>query len=162
VNLALRAVGIGFLADEESTRSQPDSIPHALVRSYGFVRYLRNLAKLFPAALPLVGVWRRPHQRAEGGGEIALGGKAQLLAHVRDPAPGIGQEVFGPLHPLVEQILMRAQPGALLEEAAEVGGGGRRCPCATVRWCVVPTGLVGSCRQTGGVRTLAAGAPLFR
>jgi hypothetical protein len=84
--------------------------------------YLWNLAKLFPAGLPLVGAWRRPYPRAEGGGEVALVGKAQSLAHVRDPAPGVGQEVFGPLHPLPQQMLMRAQPGALLEQPTEVLG----------------------------------------
>jgi hypothetical protein len=85
-------------------------------------KFLESCDFLWPAALPPVGAWRRPHQLAEDGGEVALGGKAQPLAHVRDPAPGVGQEVFGTLHPLVEQILMRAQPGALLEEPAEVVG----------------------------------------
>src|ERR671922_1809524 len=47
--------------------------PHARVRSYGFMRYLRNLATfLLPAALPLGFSWRHPHQRAEDGGEMAL------------------------------------------------------------------------------------------
>src|SRR5688572_33487379 len=91
--------------------------PHALVRSYGFVRYCRNLATfLFPAALLPVCSWRHPHHCVEGGGEMALVGKAQGAAHLRDLAPGVGQEVFGPLHPLMEQILMRAQPRALLEQ----------------------------------------------
>jgi hypothetical protein len=48
---------------------------------------------------------------------MALVGKSQCVAHLRDLAPGVGQEVFGALHPLVEQILMLAQSGALLETA---------------------------------------------
>jgi hypothetical protein len=53
---------------------------------------LGNLAIfLWPAALPLVGAWRRPYQLAEDGGKVVLGGKAQPLAHVRDPAPAIQQ-----------------------------------------------------------------------
>ena len=64
----------------------------ARVRSIGFLRNLRNLATfVFPATLPLVGAWRHPHRRVEDGGEMALGGKAHLLAHVRDPAPEVGQ-----------------------------------------------------------------------
>jgi hypothetical protein len=48
---------------------------HAIVRAFGFVRYLGNLAIfLFPAALPLVFSRCRPHQRAEDGGEGALDG----------------------------------------------------------------------------------------
>jgi hypothetical protein len=38
------------------------------------MRYLWNLAKLFPAALPPVGAWRRPHRRAKDGGEVAQDG----------------------------------------------------------------------------------------
>jgi hypothetical protein len=48
--------------------------PHAIVRSSRFMRYFWNLAKLFPAALPLVGAWHRPHRRAADGGEGALDG----------------------------------------------------------------------------------------
>jgi hypothetical protein len=49
--------------------------PHTLMRYFRFMRYLGNLATFsFPAALPLVGAWRRPHRREEDGGEVALNG----------------------------------------------------------------------------------------
>jgi hypothetical protein len=53
---------------------------------------------------------------------MALVRKAQGVAHRRDLAPEVGQEGFDTLHPLPQQILMRAQPGALLEQPAEVLG----------------------------------------
>jgi hypothetical protein len=40
---------------EESTRAQPHSIDTPLVRSYQFVRYLRNLASFY---LPLRCLWQ--------------------------------------------------------------------------------------------------------
>jgi hypothetical protein len=43
--------------------------------------------------MPLVDPWRQTNQRAEDGGEMALARKAQLKAHLRDPPPGIGQEL---------------------------------------------------------------------
>jgi hypothetical protein len=60
--------------------------PHTLMRSFGFMRYFGNLATfLFPAALPLVGACRHPHQRAEGGGKMALGGDGIGKASLKTP-----------------------------------------------------------------------------
>jgi hypothetical protein len=43
-------------------------------------------------------------------------------------------------------------------QSSPVRHGQRLRPCATVGGCVVPRGLVGSRRQTGGAQAVAAGA----
>ena len=75
-----------------------------------------------PLALLPVLAGRGAHPAMEGGGEMALVLKGQGVAHLRDPAPGAGQQLLGALDPLPQQILVRAQPRALLEQPAEVVG----------------------------------------
>jgi hypothetical protein len=53
---------------------------------------------------------------------MALVREAELVTHLCDPAPGVGQKLLGALDPLPQQILVRAQPGPLLEQPAEVEG----------------------------------------
>ena len=112
--------------------------PHAMVRSSRFLRYLWNLAKFLPAALPLVGAWRRPHRRAEDGGEVALDGDGRSYMSIRLIARHIERLCIlggllseqGPFHP-------GPRPGALgimsfssrghVHEAGAVSRRGDRC-----------------------------------
>jgi hypothetical protein len=73
-----------------------------------------------PVLLPVL-ARGQAHPLVEEGGEVALVGKAQLLAHLRHPLPGVCQQLFGALDALAQQILMRAQSSALLEQPTEEG-----------------------------------------